>query len=117
VLLRALHAAGASYAEIARECGVDWRTVRKYLAEDACSAPPTASPGPAASRRRRFAAMAVSASTASTIPRPSRLTLAPDGTSLRGTRGGHRTARSGRRLGSIYVERLATAHELRRPGI
>ena len=30
---RALHAAGASYAEIARACGVDWRTVRKYLAE------------------------------------------------------------------------------------
>lgn len=41
---RALHAAGATYAEIARECGVDWRTVRKYLAEDACSAPPTAPP-------------------------------------------------------------------------
>ena len=37
---RALHAAGATYAEIARECGVDWRTVRKYLAEDAPSAPP-----------------------------------------------------------------------------
>jgi len=31
---RALHAAGATYAEIARECGVDWRTVKKYLAED-----------------------------------------------------------------------------------
>jgi transposase len=41
---RALHAAGATYAEIARECGVDWRTVRKYLAEDAPSAPPTAPP-------------------------------------------------------------------------
>jgi transposase len=39
---RALHAAGASYAEIARECGVDWRTVRKYLAEDAPSVPPAA---------------------------------------------------------------------------
>ena len=25
---RALHVAGATYAEIARECGVDWRTVR-----------------------------------------------------------------------------------------
>ena len=41
---RALHAAGASYAEIARECGVDWRTVKKYLAEDAPSAPPTGTP-------------------------------------------------------------------------
>jgi transposase len=37
---RSLHAAGATYAEIARECGVDWRTVRKYLAEDAPSVPP-----------------------------------------------------------------------------
>ena len=37
---RALHEAGASYAEIARECGVDWRTVRKYLAEDAPVTPP-----------------------------------------------------------------------------
>ncbi len=37
---RALHAAGATYAEIARECGCDWRTVRKYLAEDAPSVPP-----------------------------------------------------------------------------
>ena len=41
---RALHAAGATYAEIARECGCDWRTVRKYLAEDAVSAPPAAPP-------------------------------------------------------------------------
>ena len=39
---RVLHAAGATYAEIARECGVDWRTVRKYLAEDAASVPPSA---------------------------------------------------------------------------
>lgn len=39
---RALHAAGASYAEIVRECGVDWRTVRKYLAEDSPSVPPSA---------------------------------------------------------------------------
>lgn len=37
---RGLHAAGSTYAEIARECGCDWRTVRKYLAEDAPSAPP-----------------------------------------------------------------------------
>jgi transposase len=41
---RALHAAGASYAEIARECGCDWRTVRKYLAEDSPTAPPAAPP-------------------------------------------------------------------------
>ena len=41
---RALHDAGASYAEIAHECGCDWRTVRKYLAEDAPSAPPTGPP-------------------------------------------------------------------------
>ena len=41
---RVLHAAGATYAEIARECGVDWRTVRKYLAEDAPSVPPAAPP-------------------------------------------------------------------------
>jgi transposase len=39
---RALHQAGARYAEIARECGCDPRTVRKYLAEDADSVPPTA---------------------------------------------------------------------------
>jgi transposase len=37
---RALHAAGATFVEIGRECGCDWRTVRKYLAEDAPSAPP-----------------------------------------------------------------------------
>lgn len=41
---RALHVAGATYAEIGRECGVDWRTVRKYLAEDAPSVPPAAPP-------------------------------------------------------------------------
>ena len=37
---RALHKAGATFAEIGRECGCDWRTVRKYLAEDAVSVPP-----------------------------------------------------------------------------
>jgi predicted transcriptional regulator len=37
---RALHVAGATFAEISRECGCDWRTVRKYLAEDAPSIPP-----------------------------------------------------------------------------
>lgn len=40
---KALHEAGASYAEIARECGVDWRTVRKCLAEDAPVTPPKGS--------------------------------------------------------------------------
>lgn len=47
---RALHAAGASWAEIARETGYDWRTVKKYLAEDAPEGPPRRSgrrPGPA----------------------------------------------------------------------
>ena len=39
---RSLHAAGATYAEIARECGVDWRTGRKYLAQEAFWAPPAA---------------------------------------------------------------------------
>jgi hypothetical protein len=32
----------APYAEIARECGVDWRTVRKYLSPSAPAAPPRA---------------------------------------------------------------------------
>ena len=41
---RALHAAGATFAEIGRECGCDWRTVRKYLAEDAASVPPEGPP-------------------------------------------------------------------------
>lgn len=39
---RSLHAAGATYAEIALECGVDWRTVKKYLAADAPLTPPAA---------------------------------------------------------------------------
>ena len=41
---RALHTAGATYAEITRECGCDWRTVRKYLTEDSPSAPASAPP-------------------------------------------------------------------------
>jgi transposase len=41
---RALHAAGATFVEIGRECGCDWRTVRRYLAEDASSVPPTGPP-------------------------------------------------------------------------
>jgi DNA replication protein DnaC/transposase len=39
---RALHEAGASYAESGRECGLDWRTVKKYLEQDAPAAPPRA---------------------------------------------------------------------------
>ena len=39
---RALHKSGASYAEIARECGCDWRTVRKYVAEESSPVPPAA---------------------------------------------------------------------------
>ena len=38
---RALHDAGATYAEIAPECGVDWRTVKKYLAVEGVALPPT----------------------------------------------------------------------------
>jgi transposase len=33
---------GATFAEIAAECGVDWRTVRKYLDPDAPGTPPRA---------------------------------------------------------------------------
>ena len=39
---RVLHETGSSYAEIARECGVDPRTVKKYLEVDADVAPPRA---------------------------------------------------------------------------
>lgn len=39
---RVLHEAGASYVEIGRECGVDWRTVRKYLHADSPVMPPRA---------------------------------------------------------------------------
>ena len=39
---RVLHDNGSSYAEIARECGVDPRTVKKYLEADADVAPPRA---------------------------------------------------------------------------
>ena len=41
---RTLHESGATFAEIGRECGCDWRTVRKYLAEDAASVPPAGTP-------------------------------------------------------------------------
>ena len=41
---RALHEAGASYAEIAAEVGCDWRTVKKYLAEGSAAVPSAGSP-------------------------------------------------------------------------
>lgn len=37
---RALHERGVPLAEIARECGHDWRTVKKYLAQDGLLGPP-----------------------------------------------------------------------------
>jgi transposase len=56
---RVLHEAGASYAEIARECRVDWRTVRKYLAEDGVALPPAvpSRAGTQPSKIEPFAAM------------------------------------------------------------
>ena len=46
---KALAEAGATWAEIARETGYDWRTVKRYLSTDASAAPPAAArrgPGP-----------------------------------------------------------------------
>ncbi|GAA1686315.1 hypothetical protein GCM10009733_098720 [Nonomuraea maheshkhaliensis] len=40
---RGLHQAGATYKEIAEATGLDWRTVKKYLQQDAPAAPPKAS--------------------------------------------------------------------------
>jgi len=39
---RALFERGASYAEIAAACGVDWRTAKKYLHQPAAAVPPAA---------------------------------------------------------------------------
>ena len=44
---RALRDAGATWAEIARESGHDWRTVKRYLGPDAPPRPPRQSPRPA----------------------------------------------------------------------
>lgn len=41
---KSLRESGTSYADIARECGVDYRTVKKHLAVDAASTPPAGSP-------------------------------------------------------------------------
>jgi hypothetical protein len=46
---KALAEAGATWAEIARETGYDWRTVKRYLSSDAGSSPPAPAkrgPGP-----------------------------------------------------------------------
>ena len=46
---KALAEAGATWAEIARETGYDWRTVKRYLASDAPATPPAPAkrrPGP-----------------------------------------------------------------------
>src|SRR4029453_6602552 len=46
---RALAEAGATWAEIARETGHDWRTVKRYLSAEASSSPPAPAgggPGP-----------------------------------------------------------------------
>ena len=49
---RALHEAGASYVEIAAECGCDWRTVKKYLAAEPGEASPPRAPSRAGSQPR-----------------------------------------------------------------
>ncbi len=46
---KALAEAGATWAEIARESGYDWRTVKRYLTTDAPATPPAPAkrgPGP-----------------------------------------------------------------------
>jgi transposase len=56
---RALHDAGATYAEIAAEVGCDWRTVKKYLAPDAENTPPRATSRRGTQPRRIDAYVAV----------------------------------------------------------
>ena len=64
-----LRATGMSYAQIGRECGCDWRTVRKYLAEDAPTAPPSAP------SRKGTQAMAITAQIAALIDAMLRLCI------------------------------------------
>jgi transposase len=47
---RSLRAAGASWADIAREAGCDWRTAKKYLAEEAPAVPPKVTSRPRTGR-------------------------------------------------------------------
>jgi len=55
---KALAEAGASWAEIARETGHDWRTVKRYLSADAPAAPPApARRGPGPRKIDRFAGL------------------------------------------------------------
>jgi transposase len=51
---RALQQAGASISEIARETGLNWRTVKKYLEADGPAAPPE--PPPRADRGKQMIA-------------------------------------------------------------
>jgi transposase len=53
---RALRQAGASISEIARETGLNWRTVKKYLEADGPAAPPA--PPRASQGRQMIAAYA-----------------------------------------------------------
>jgi len=43
---KALADAGATWAEIARETGHDWRTVKRYLTAEAPTTPPAIGPWP-----------------------------------------------------------------------
>ncbi len=51
---RVLRDAGASISEIARETGLNWRTVKKYLEAEGPAAPPV--PAPRADLRNRVIA-------------------------------------------------------------